>query len=185
MSTPRADDAASLRSSLFTAGLIDPPVEIESCDSTDLDALSDGAHPPSHWHSSTARHYYCPAQDAAARPYILPYPLSSSTITKTMDASSLLFPSIAPQPKSQLNPTNSQGERKKKQALSCLFCRERKIACGRPEGKSDTAACRCVSCIFLLILGSFSFDTLLASSFRDSFFPFILCTSLPFLHNEY
>ncbi|KAJ7785160.1 hypothetical protein DFH07DRAFT_717930, partial [Mycena maculata] len=32
----------------------------------------------------------------------------------------------------------------KKQALSCFFCRERKIACGRPEeGSKDTTCNQC------------------------------------------
>jgi hypothetical protein len=30
----------------------------------------------------------------------------------------------------------------KKQALACLFCRERKIACGRPDPESDDQTCK-------------------------------------------
>ncbi|KZP20265.1 hypothetical protein FIBSPDRAFT_742488 [Athelia psychrophila] len=45
----------------------------------------------------------------------------------------------------ELGAGDDAGERErppeKKQALACLFCRERKIACGRPEAGSDDPTC--------------------------------------------
>lgn len=42
---------------------------------------------------------------------------------------------------SLLKPTKKGGEQKK-QALACLFCRERKIACGRPPANSPDQTCK-------------------------------------------
>jgi hypothetical protein len=35
-------------------------------------------------------------------------------------------------------------KRRKKPALACLFCRERKIACGLPEEGAEDKRCKCV-----------------------------------------
>lgn len=43
---------------------------------------------------------------------------------------------------SVLKLTSARKPAEKKQALACLFCRERKIACGRPDPESDDQTCK-------------------------------------------
>lgn len=43
---------------------------------------------------------------------------------------------------SVLKMTTPKKVTEKKQALACLFCRERKIACGRPDPESDNQTCK-------------------------------------------
>lgn len=38
--------------------------------------------------------------------------------------------------------TSTKESTEKKQALACLFCRERKIACGRPDPESEDQTCK-------------------------------------------
>ncbi|KAH7927858.1 hypothetical protein BV22DRAFT_989117, partial [Leucogyrophana mollusca] len=42
----------------------------------------------------------------------------------------------------------------KKQALACLFCRERKIACGRPSATSSDQTCKQVPFFLLCVNAS-------------------------------
>lgn len=46
---------------------------------------------------------------------------------------------------SVLKLTSTRKPAEKKQALACLFCRERKIACGRPDPESEDQTCKYVS----------------------------------------
>ncbi|KAJ7110246.1 hypothetical protein C8R43DRAFT_167290 [Mycena crocata] len=50
----------------------------------------------------------------------------------------------SPQPKLKFSHAKAGG-RTKKQALSCFFCRERKIACGRPDEGSTDQSCKLVA----------------------------------------
>ncbi|KAI6023753.1 hypothetical protein BKA83DRAFT_679110 [Pisolithus microcarpus] len=46
-----------------------------------------------------------------------------------------------PNPDDPLSKSTKKGGEQKKQALACLFCRERKIACGRPSAHSPDQTC--------------------------------------------
>ena len=45
---------------------------------------------------------------------------------------------------SVLKLTSARKPAEKKQALACLFCRERKIACGRPDPENEDQTCKYV-----------------------------------------
>ncbi|CAK5283009.1 unnamed protein product [Mycena citricolor] len=64
-------------------------------------------------------------------------------------------------PKLKFNHAKAGG-RTKKQALSCYFCRERKIACGRPDDPHGDQTCKCVFLVALAL--TFCADCLLLSA---------------------
>ena len=53
---------------------------------------------------------------------------------------------------SVLKLTTTKKVAEKKQALACLFCRERKIACGRPDADNEDQTCKSVLIFFCIRL---------------------------------
>ncbi|KAJ7887020.1 hypothetical protein B0H14DRAFT_1285135 [Mycena olivaceomarginata] len=128
--SPQSTDSASGISSASTSSRPwpPPPVPVPSTVHIHIPASS----PPSTWHHTND--YESPDSISGAR---------ASYNSPTHD----VLPSGHEQPRLKFSHAKAGG-RTKKQALSCYFCRERKIACGRPDEGSGDETCKCV--VFLL-----------------------------------
>lgn len=77
----------------------------------------------------------------------VPKPVSNKRVHRSNEEhvrqeKAVLMPTTWPIPDDQvIKGTKKPGEQKK-QALACLFCRERKIACGRPPAHSPDQTCK-------------------------------------------
>ncbi|KAJ7191952.1 hypothetical protein GGX14DRAFT_578539 [Mycena pura] len=106
--------------------------------------------PPRHVHSHSPQHPHPHAHGPvpAHHPHALPFPPPGAAVGSGPSAylpSATLLPDTAAAPPGsapKLKFSHAKaGGRTKKQALSCFFCRERKIACGRPEDGSTDRRC--------------------------------------------
>lgn len=79
----------------------------------------------------------------------------------------------APPPPSHPHPPVPRKE-KKQQTLACLFCRERKIACGRPSAGNPDQTCKYVSLFCSFLCRCLRFGCILMFCVL-SFFSFPLC----------
>ncbi|KAK7039811.1 hypothetical protein R3P38DRAFT_2902047 [Favolaschia claudopus] len=89
------------------------------------------------WPESMASHPH-PQHPFRANPYVVTTNPSPSLSSETLPSPSSLGYDI--QPRLKFSHAKAGG-RTKKQALSCYFCRERKIACGRPDDGSMDGTC--------------------------------------------
>ncbi|KAJ7634947.1 hypothetical protein FB45DRAFT_910339 [Roridomyces roridus] len=144
----REDESTSRRSSIFTEGLIHlPPLNRLPAQSADADAPLKGLHPdPSLLSLPPLRSFAPPGAYNYPSYLATPLPSVQKSNILSLPPSLLLSSSriaVAKTKGTGLEFRNSSGAqgRTKKQALSCLHCRQRKIACVRREGQADGEAC--------------------------------------------
>ncbi|KAF7290271.1 Zn(2)-C6 fungal-type domain-containing protein [Mycena indigotica] len=85
-------------------------------------------------------------------PVAVSAPTPTSSASGSPPASAYGYPAPAPPHEPELRFAHA-ARRAKKQALSCFFCRERKIACGRPDdgtvdGRCNQCARRNIACTY-------------------------------------